>query len=118
MLQYVEEIIIPYVPCQRELQDVDSPAVIIMDNFKGQVTTPDLLEASNINVCLLAPNTTDLLQPMDISVNKRAGITGALDGCKPTEEDHELESDMSESDDYESASDVQEIEEQERTIVF
>ena len=45
-----------------------------MDNFKGQVTTPinDLLEAHNINVCLLPAHTTDQLQPMDIAVNKPA----------------------------------------------
>ena len=31
-----------------------------------------LLEANNIHVCLLPPNTTDQLQPLDISVNKPA----------------------------------------------
>ena len=43
-----------------------------MDNFKGQVTASvsSLLEANNIHVCLLPANTTDRLQPMDISVNK------------------------------------------------
>ena len=43
-----------------------------MDNFKGQITSSvtSLLEENNIHVCLLPPNTTDRLQPMDISVNK------------------------------------------------
>ena len=43
-----------------------------MDNFKGQITSAvtNLLEANNAHVVLLLPNTTDLLQPMDLSVNK------------------------------------------------
>ena len=45
-----------------------------MDNFKDQVTPKinSLLEANDIHVCLLPLNTTDLLQPMDLSVNKPA----------------------------------------------
>ena len=52
----------------------DKPAVVIMDNFKGQITTAviGLLEDNNIHVCRLPPNTTDRLQPMDVSVNKPA----------------------------------------------
>ena len=44
----------------------------MMDNFKGQITSTvtELLDANNIHVCLLPPNTTDQLQPMDLSVNK------------------------------------------------
>ena len=49
-----------------------TPGSIIMDNFKGQMTEKvnDLLEENQLHVCLLPLNTTDLLQPMDISVNK------------------------------------------------
>ena len=45
-----------------------------MDNFKGQVTgsLSSLLDNNNIHFCLLPPNTTDRLQPLDISVNKPA----------------------------------------------
>ena len=50
------------------------PALVIMDNFRGQVTPTitALLEDHDIHVCLLPPNTTDSLQPMDVSVNKPA----------------------------------------------
>ncbi len=75
MIQYVEEIIIPYIEATREnIVEKEAPALVIMDNFKGQVTPKmnSLLEANDIHVCLLPPNTTDLLQPMDLSVNKPA----------------------------------------------
>lgn len=74
MIEYINEIIIPYVECTRGSFEDDTPAMVIMDNFKGQITTSvtELLETNNIHVCLLPPNTTDLLQPMDVSVNKPA----------------------------------------------
>ena len=52
-----------------------------MVNFKGQVTPAinELLEANNIQVCLLPPNMNDLLQPMDIAVNKPAKIFQRLE---------------------------------------
>ena len=59
----------------REAEECENaPALVIIDNFKGQITAKvnTLLEDNNIHVCLLPPNTTDLLQPMDISVNKPA----------------------------------------------
>lgn len=72
MVQYLEHIILPYVARMRESEE--EPALVIMDNFKGQITAKinSILEDNNIHVCLLPPNTTDLLQPMDISVNKPA----------------------------------------------
>ena len=75
MLQYITKIIVLYVETMREsLGDPEQAALVIMDNFKGQMTPAinELLEANSIQVCLLPPNTTDLLQPMDIAVNKLA----------------------------------------------
>ena len=47
---------------------------MIMDNFNGQVTSliVSLLEDNDILVCCIPPNTTDKLQPMDLTVNKPA----------------------------------------------
>ena len=47
-------------------------ALVIIDNFKGQITQScmSLLESYNIHSCLLPPNSTDRLQPLDLSVNK------------------------------------------------
>ena len=72
MIDYIESIIVPYVKSMRD--EEDQPALVIIDNFKGQVTSKvsALLEDNSIHVVLLPPNTTDRLQPMDISVNKPA----------------------------------------------
>ena len=75
MLQYIEHIIEPYVRSVRDtFYTATTLGVIIMDNFKGQVTEKisNLLDKHHLHVCLLPANTTDLLQPMDISVNKPA----------------------------------------------
>ena len=72
MIQYIQNVIIPYVDNIRT--DDTEAALIIMDNFEGQ-TTPsvtNLLEESNIHVCLLPTNTNDKLQRLDIAVNKPA----------------------------------------------
>ena len=60
--------------CERLQLGDDKPAVAIMDNVKGQITeaVTNLLETNTIHICLLPPNTTDLLQPMNIAVNKPA----------------------------------------------
>ena len=74
MLQYVENMIVPYVRATRSAFTDETPALVTMDNFKGQITSvvTNLLEENNIHVCLLPPNTTNLLQPMDLSMNKPA----------------------------------------------
>ena len=74
MLDYIKHIIVPYLRKTRENVGEDKTALIIIDNFKGQITESviQLLEDHNVHVCTLPPNTTDLLQPMDISVNKPA----------------------------------------------
>ena len=57
----------------RGLLNVDNkPALVIMDNFKGQTTNNviSLLKSNDIHVCMQPPNSTDRLQPMVISINK------------------------------------------------
>lgn len=75
MIEYISEIIVPFVESVRSrLNEESAAAVVIMDNFKGQKTprVMKLLEENKLHVCLLPPNTTDKLQPMDVAVNKPA----------------------------------------------
>ena len=73
MIQYIKNFFLPYVYQVRQ-RIGDKPALAIIDNFKGQVTPAinQMLEANDVHVCLLSPNTTDQLQPMDLTVNKTA----------------------------------------------
>ena len=73
MIQYISEISLPYINQVRVmLNDDNAPALLIIDTFKGQITESvnQMLEESNVNVCLLLANSTNRLQPMDISVIK------------------------------------------------
>ena len=72
VVEYIQEIFVPYVDSQRELCGGDEAALAIMDYFKGQITLKiaELLDQHNIHIPLLPPNTTDRLQTMDLSVNK------------------------------------------------
>ena len=75
MLQYIKHIITPHVQSVRNLKGDESlPALVIMDNFKGLVTdsVKDILEENNVHIAFVPPNTTDLLQPLDVLVNKPA----------------------------------------------
>ena len=53
MIQYVQNVIVPFVEQTRESlgEDEDKAAVVIMDNFKGQVTPAmtELLERYHIH---------------------------------------------------------------------
>ena len=64
MIEYIENIVIPYVENIREmLYTPSTPGLIIMDNFKGQITKKIdlLLEENHLHTCLLPANTTDIL---------------------------------------------------------
>ena len=73
MIQYVDNIIIPYIKSVRVSFSDDTPALVMMDNFRGQITSTvtERLDANNIHVCLLSRNRTDQLQPMDLSTSPR-----------------------------------------------
>ena len=69
MIQYVQNIIIPYV---QDTLNEDKAALVMMDNFKGQTTEKVIraVDAANIHTCSLSSNTMDLLQLMDLTVSK------------------------------------------------
>ena len=74
MLEYLRDIIVPYVEkVRKELRDC-KPALVNIDKFEGQITPAvnAAFDKYDIHVVLLPPNTTDRLQPLDISVNKPA----------------------------------------------
>ena len=65
--------------CENFIHD-DIPVLVIMDNFKGQITSTvkELSESNNIHVCLLPPNTTDQFQPMIYVQRDRAHVRVCL----------------------------------------
>ena len=74
MLQYIQDIIIPFVNETRQNIGADEkqPALAIFDHFKGQMTERVIqkLEDNYLHSVLIPANYTGLLQPMDVSVNK------------------------------------------------
>lgn len=76
MKLYITDVTLPYLHQARQKLDLSPThhALLIFDNFKGQCTEAllKLLDVENINVVLIPDNCTDLLQPLDLSVNKAA----------------------------------------------
>ena len=72
-IKLINEIIIPYVQSQRkELGKPKQAALVIMDVFRGQITDDviSLLRDDNIHYVLVPNNMSQLLQPLDLTVNK------------------------------------------------
>ena len=72
--QYLLNVLFPFVEKKRQnLElDLDFPALVIFDYFRGQCTSNifSMLEAKNILLAIVPARCTDRLQPLDISVNK------------------------------------------------
>ena len=72
---FYEKVIVPYVARIRQKKQItNEKALLIMDNFKahnaGDVLQP--LKYNGVLVVVLPPNTTDRLQPLELSINKAA----------------------------------------------
>ena len=74
MKAYIEKILMPYISCKRKELKVGTmyPALVVFDNFTGQMVNIMKLLEENVYVVNVPANCTDRLQPMDISVNKAA----------------------------------------------
>ena len=75
-LKLLDEIIIPYFTAERERQqlEINHPALLLMDVFRGQMTEPVLNKLRENGICLVRvpPNPTQLFQPLDLAVNGAA----------------------------------------------
>ena len=75
-IDYIQKIILPYI-CRKK-KEMNLPAnqhsLCIFDNFKAQLTAGvlGLLKSNKVETVFVPPNTTDQLQPLDLSVNKPA----------------------------------------------
>ena len=71
-IKIINEIVVPYVEKEREkLGDKSQPALLILDVFRGQMTSEvtTLLQENNIFFVTVPNNMTHLFQPLDLTVN-------------------------------------------------
>ena len=72
--RFVDKVIVPYVQTQRDLLGLPAmqKALLIFDVFAAHRVESVLskLDENNVLVIFIPPNCTDMLQPLDISVNK------------------------------------------------
>ena len=74
MVRYITNIILPYVARVKEKKNLpaDQPALVIFDVFRGHRVedVETVLEDNKLLSVLVPSNCTDLLQPLDLSINK------------------------------------------------
>jgi hypothetical protein len=75
MLDYLRKVVIPYAIATRAANDLafDEPLLLFMDAYKAHFTLPvvSLCRISHIDIILLPPNLTAVIQPLDVAFNRQ-----------------------------------------------
>lgn len=71
LTSYLQDVIIPWLVTKRQsIKDLNARALIVIDNHKSRYYIPllQLLKDNNIDMLFLPPNSTHILQPLDVCV--------------------------------------------------
>ena len=73
MLEYLENIIIPYVTSTRQALDLpeDQPVLALFDVFARSHRVLDMLKSNNIHHIFVPASCTGELQPLDVGINEQ-----------------------------------------------